>query len=527
MDLTNQTDITNFIFRWIVPLLGCVAAAMATVYMMQEVNPLAAFCACISLIFFAVSVVSTRAGLLVLLFSCAYSDLLKRLLVFWGDLSFEQVSYVLAMAPLVVAGLFVSVITQWAFHRVEIKLRDVLLMGGVGIAMVLSFLLNKRGGGDTLESMKQAANSGLYMVLAPIALKILQNASEIEKLLLKTRIIFIPVALYGIWQSFFGLADFEIEYLKSGLTMMVKELFDIRPKPFSTLNSAGSLGTLTAGLAVLSLYPLLVKRTTQLTFFDKFASIGLFLLYLAASLVSMVRASVLVWMVALFGVWCFRSAARTRVFYWSAIGSFMVLIASSSYILSHIAEWDPANGAESAIAGQALRLQTYSERLKGFVNLTNSTDMYSLFGLPEDQKMRETTYNHDPLSTLLVDVGVVGLVAVIVPFVLIVRFLHKRLLGLPPGAHRDIAVLLVAINAGWLVSHLLFHSVISGFPVNAFFWLFGGMAGALLIMERPSAEVPETDTAPTWSRAPEMRLGYAATHERFTTGSARARRVPQ
>ena len=482
---------------------------MATVYIMQEINPLAAACVCASLVLFFVAAVSPRMGLFVLLLVAAYSDLLKRMLVFWGSLSFEQVSYVLAAGPLVVAGLFVAVITRWAFHRVEIRKRDVLLVLAIGGVMAVNFFLSKRGHAETLEAMKDAANRGLYLMAAPIALKILEEPAEIEKFVRMARLWFIPVAAYGIFQSIFGLADFEIEYLKSGLTIMVKELWDVRPKPFSTLNSAGTFGTLTAAFAVMALYPLVVKSRQRVLLGEKCLSIGLFLLYLAASVVSMVRASLVVWIVALIGLWCFGSRLRTRVFYWAAGASFAALLAASPYLLDHLAEWDPAANAQSEFAGQALRLQTYSERLKGFVNLTRSTEMYSLFGLPEDKKMTETTYNHDPISSLLVDAGIVGLGVAATVLVVGLRFLHKRLLGLPSGPNRDLAVLLIAIDTGWLASHLLFHGVLTSFPVNLFFWLFAGMAGFLLLWTEPEAPETAPDSAaspePRWARAPQTR----------------------
>ncbi len=497
MDFTNRIDIKNLFFRTGVPLVGCIAAAVATVYMMQEVNPLAASCICASAVFFVVAAVSPRAGFMILLFLCAYSDLLKRMLVFWGDLSFEQVSYVLAGAPVVVAGLSASVVTRWAFHRLHLGMRELLIMVGIGIAMSLNFLLAYREGAGLLEAAKQAANNGLYLVLALVALKLIERPEQVGKFLLTARWMFIPVAAYGIFQAFFGLADFEIEYLRSGLTIMVKEMWDVRPRPFSTLNSAHALGTVAAGFAVLSLYPILGHRGHRAVFGEKLKSGGLFLLYLAASLASLARTAIIVWVVGLFAFWCFRSRWRTKVFYWLSVAGFAGLIAASPFILENIAAWDPANDQQSAVVGQALRIQTYVERLRGFVNLTRSTEMYSLFGLREDQKMTEMTYNHDPISSLLVDFGLVGLATAMAVVFFGLRAIHSRLLARPPGEDRDTVVLLTAINVGWLASHVLFHGVITTFPVNAFFWLFIGMIGFLLLREKTPAEEParEDDSA--------------------------------
>lgn len=518
MDFTNRSDIANLFFRIGVPLVGCVAAAMATVYMMQEINPLAAFCVCASAVFFVMAAVSPRAGVILLLLQCAYSDLLKRMLVFWGDLSFEQVSYVLIGAPLVVAGLFVSVITQSAFHRLRISSRDFLLLAAVGVAMALNFFLAKRAGAETLESLKQAANNGLYLTLTPIAMKLIQSPEQIGRVLLNARLIFMPVAAYGIFQAIFGLADFEIEYLKSGLTIMVKELFDVRPRPFSTLNSGTALSVIASAFALLSLYPLIIRgRRTPIG--ERIKSISLSLLYLTSAVVSLVRGGIMVWIVGLVALWCFGSRVRTRVFYISGVAAFALLIAASPYLIDNIAVWDPANNVDSEVIGQAVRLQTYSERLKGFVNLTRSTDMYSLIGLPEYQKMTETTWNHDPISSLLVDFGLVGLVTVATILILALRFIHVRLLALPEGPVRATAVLLAAINAGILVSHMLFNGIFGTFPINAFFWLFAGMLGVLLLRKdgetAPDEVIDVPAPEPRWSRVGATSEPALAGEERF------------
>lgn len=531
MDITNRSDVANLFFRIGVPLVGCVAAAMATVYMMQEINPLAAFCVCASAVFFVMAAVSPRAGLILLLFQCAYSDLLKRMLVFWGDLSYEQVSYVLIGAPLVVAGLFVSVVTQSAFHRLRISMRDILLLVAVAAAMGLNFLIAKRAGAETLESLKQAANNGLYLTLTPIAMKLIQSPEQIGRVLLSARLIFLPVAAYGIFQAIFGLADFEIEYLKSGLTIMVKELFDVRPRPFSTLNSGTALSVIAASFALLSLYPL-ITRGKQTPYGERIKSISFSLLYLTAAVVSLVRGGIMVWIIGLIALWCFGSRFRTRAFYISGVAAFVLLIASSPYLIENIAAWDPANNVDSEVIGQAIRLQTYSERLKGFVNLTRSTDMYSLFGLPEYKKMTETTWHHDPISSLLVDFGIVGLATVATILILALRFVHVRLLALPEGTVRGTAVLLAAIDAGILVSHMLFNGIFGTFPINTFFWLFAGMLGFLLLRKEeegvPSLASDLPAPEPRWSRmganSEPALAGEAASRRRYDGRAAGSRR---
>src|SRR5207249_4526592 len=53
-------------------------------------------------------------------------------------------------------------------------------------------------------------------------------------------------------QYLFGLSSFEIAYLRSGLTMIGPNLDDVRPRPFSTLNSTHAYSCVMAFMMVLS-----------------------------------------------------------------------------------------------------------------------------------------------------------------------------------------------------------------------------------------------------------------------------------
>ena len=64
---------------------------------------------------------------------------------------------------------------------------------------------------------------------------------DVKRLIKFCLIVYIPVALYAIWQQIFGLSDFEFNYLQTGYTITVGLLDDVRPRPFSTLNSVHAL----------------------------------------------------------------------------------------------------------------------------------------------------------------------------------------------------------------------------------------------------------------------------------------------
>ncbi|MGB8167931.1 MAG: hypothetical protein WCF18_10600, partial [Chthoniobacteraceae bacterium] len=247
--MIGTVDIQNFVVRYLLPPVGCIIAAVATVYIISEINPLGAALLCAAAISFAVAIVAPRVGLITLVVLCGYSDFLKRTLIFWSELSFEQLSYVLIAAPLVVTGLIVAFVTRWAFHEIAVTRRDFLMGLLVVVGMGLSFALEWRESKQVLESAKAAVNNGLYVALMPVLAQFISNEEQIVKFFRLAVLLFIPVAAYGIFQAIFGFADFEIQYLRTGLTITANEL---NPRPFSTLNSAGALGDMAAIMAILS-----------------------------------------------------------------------------------------------------------------------------------------------------------------------------------------------------------------------------------------------------------------------------------
>ncbi len=534
-------DIQNFIVRYVVPLVGCVVAATATVYIMSEVNPLAAALFCAAIVFAVVTIVIPRSGLTILLLLCAFSDLLKRLLILVSELSYDQISLVLAAAPLVVTGLIVAVITRWAFRTVRMTRRDAMMGIFLIFAMSWSFAIEFLASRSLLDGIKASINSGLYVAMMPIATTFISTKEDVLRLLRIATLIFIPVAAYGIYQSIFGFADFEIQYLRSGLTITAVE---DKPRPFSTLNSGGAFGDMTAIMAILSLIPYVATQKRELPlkplllplafligyatvcalgefkFSLTLAAVGtvvamipfvvilgeglevrqrlvpllLFVLFSTACICSLVRHSYFVLLAELVGIFCFRSLLRTWIFYGVGIALSLALVVSASYLLGNLAAWDPAASATSEFSERALGIQTYAERLKGFVNLTSSTDMWSAFGLAKDQKGTSTTYHHDPISGILVDYGVFVLAAVLGGFIWMVKFSHQRVLSLHAGTPRLLGVLLLSIMISIIASHILFYGVLTTFPINAFFWLFAGCLFSL-ISDGERSEKSEDDAA--------------------------------
>lgn len=528
---SNTFDVPNLLIRYFLPVFAAIGVAFATIYVMSQANPLGAMLSCFAGAFFVIAVIVPKVGLGILLVLCAYSDLLKRLLILFSRLSFEEVGRVLAMAPIVVAGLVIALISRWAFHRMDITRRDFFMSIAVLAAMGMSFRLAWKVSHEFLGSIKNSINSGLYVAVMPVVAKFLSGKEDLLRYIRITIYIFIPAAIYGIFQTIFGFADFEQDYLATGLTVIT---FEGVPRPFSTLNSAGAWGDASALMAIFSLVPYVVTRQREvplsplilpavfvvfypaicaisgISFSITVAALGIlatmlpfviaagnglppskrllpllsFALFSSACVCSLCRHSYFMLLAGLFGIFCFRTLRRTRVFYMIVAILGASLILSSSYLLNHLEEWDPSTTATSEFSQRALALQTYAERLKGFNNLVSSTDMYSAFGLPNEKKSGATTYHHDPISGILVDYGVLALLVVICGLLWVLQFAHSSVLKLPNGPPRLLGVMLLSCVFTVLASHVLFYGVLSTFPINMFFWFFVGALFCLIGHER-------------------------------------------
>jgi hypothetical protein len=138
------------------------------------------------------------------------------------------------------------------------------------------------------------------------------------------------------------------------------------------------------------------------------------------------------------------------------------------------------------------RIQTYSERLSGFVNLTQSTAMYSPFGLSADDLNSPLTYNHDAFSYVLTHFGVIPTGVLLAVLLFGLRLAHRRVFSMPKNEIRQVATVAISLVLATLATAVLFGgSYYTVFPQNLLLWLLVGVAVTLLtgsFAPRTSAE---------------------------------------
>jgi hypothetical protein len=226
-------------------------------------------------------------------------------------------------------------------------------------------------------------------------------------------------------------------------------------------------------LAVFSLIPTILGPTEPVAGRHRirYALLGLF--YLLVSILAMARSGHIVWMVALAAMFTFASRGRTLAFYGFSATGYAGLIVFADWFIVKLPVWDAKLVKSTPLMWQATRIQTYTDRLRGYLELRDP-DNYTLFGTSHE------VFSHDSMTGALFNYGVVPLaLMLVIAFVCLVK-LHRWVLRLPAGRERRLACLLFGAGLGVVSGAVLFGGVAGVFPVNAFMWIsFGGLVSLI------------------------------------------------
>jgi O-antigen ligase len=343
--------------------------------------------------------------------------------------------------------------------------------------MMCILLKEVSGGVGLLAGLQNFANSGAYFPLILIAGILFPKPEDVKQLVKFCLIIYIPVALYAIWQQFFGLNNFELNYMQTGYTMTVGLLEDIRPRPFSTLNSPHALTVVTSIMALLSFFIHLKgsKRTAW--------QIPVGILFMGACWASMSRAGWVLFALGVIGWVCFRGARTTAAFYGLIMAFLLTLMLNVDPLLDTLGALQDKVPEDSSIDAQTFRIATFSDRLYSFRNMLTNPRFHTWFGNrelhgPSEEVVAHDEMVHDQLTQILVEFGFVGLGAFIFLVVGALSLTHGRVLALRDLERRATAIGLLTVLAAILYSGMLFGSHLGVFPINVFFAV---LLGALLV----------------------------------------------
>jgi hypothetical protein len=433
---------------------------------------------------FTLGIFWPRAGFLFLIGVSGYLDFFKRLLVLTGDINWYEIIDVLKVAPLTLSGVFVGlVLKRWLqgmfFSRVEW-----FIFWFVSAFGLLSVGLAYKDTKFLFAAIATTANTSVYLLLLLIVPLMIDTKQDVVKLIRFMVFVFSPVAIYGIYQGFFGLPSFEIEYLKTGYTINIKELYDVRPRPLSTLNSNQSFAVVMSALFILSTgYQMFNARYRQSTFFWILNWI-VPLIYFIALMVSLARTSWIMGIMGIFLIWIFKNWKMILVFYLSFIGTLISIIVNSRYLLDWLDRVKGLMPTGSDLQEQIFRIGTYVDRLISYNNLMTNPKYLTLFGNRELMRSGGLA-SHDAITDLVVNYGIVGLSVVVAVLSFVLFRIHREILLTEDWDCQFIGRILISIIIGVLVTGAFTGGQLHIFPINLFFWLILGMLLKTFLFQQP------------------------------------------
>ena len=461
-------------------------------------NPIAIFVVLAAPIAFLVGLVQPKVGLSILLVTCGYLDLVKRIAYWFGLYSAGnqgvdtlQMS-VLSFAPITLLGIFAGIIgrrifvTKRIFEKQEQK--------PAAFAILANLLILAAGYKAThslSEALSTGANAGSYLILLIIVPALFTSTDDIVDFLNSILIVFLPCALYGIWQGILGYTDLDVAWLKSGITITGIVLLDVKPRAFGTLASPHPYGLLYWFLLIGGYLFFQTKRWRIFYLLGMFIyAVGLFYGYGRGAWVALLA--------ALGGYFCFKSRVLTLWFYGVALAAFALIAINAQFLLNQMGEFGAALPTESDTQQMALRIGTYSDRLIGFTNWMHSSQLWSWFGIREayeSSEMGSDAYVHDMLGEILVHYGAAGLLGVIIAGATSIVHFHRSIFRIPNERDRKLATLLLSMTASQFIVGGFAGPSYNVFPWNFFIWL---IVGFLIVLCRskpgdadPDQHVPE------------------------------------
>src|SRR5271166_1792534 len=459
-----------FVLKLIGVFVAVVLSVFLGLFIVSYPNPLTTTILVAAIAMSSVAVVHPRSGFYLLIVTTGYLDLVKRLGILSDSLSGLDITVTLAVAPLLMLSICLGVLIRNILERRKLESWQwvvlAILFACIGVVALQSF----RGGAGFLSGAQDFVNTGGYLPLVLITSMIFPKREDALKALRFALWAFLPVALYGIWQQFFGLTDFEVRYLQSGYTMTVDDLYDVRPRPFSTLNSTHTLSVCTAIFAGVAL---LVPFKGGKRFPWQYP---VSLIYIFGCLATIGRSGIFIMPIALIGWLCFRRKWTTGLFYGTILGALILLMFNAEPVLESLGTLQKLLPADdnSDISTEVFRLGTFSERLLSFHNGLTNPRFHTLFGNPDaakadDENSYGETVAHDQITQTLVQYGLVGLGASILIAATGLWLAHRTVLRLKDHTTREIAIALLSVVTAVVYSGMLFGSHLGLFPVDVFF----------------------------------------------------------
>ncbi len=325
-----------------------------------------------------ISIIRPQLSLYAIIPLSCFIDLFKRFMVIYGSPSSSELASLMSTPMIMILGATFSV-----FLAAVTGVKRIDKLGWLSFFLAVLLLSASVAGavasGGGIRGLGHAFNQGIYAFLIFLIPLILDTDEKRLKYLRYCIPFFTIVALYMLKHSFFGLAQFEYDYLMTGLTQEVRILVDDggARRYFSTMNSAATVSTMLSVVATLVL-TLPGKGNRPKSNGRKFFCVLLALLFYTAAAMTLARTGIICGLASLVAYLLYGSKMKTLACYAAGAMIFLMAIFSSGYIVKYrlLDEWqdslqDEALTSESsANTSRALVLTTMYDRLSGWDKLT-------------------------------------------------------------------------------------------------------------------------------------------------------------
>lgn len=433
-----------------------------------------------------------RPAFIYLLIVTAFVDYFKRLMILDSGVQMKDIYSVLGIAPATLAGILASSAYTSLQSRNSLPKGQsawvIMIFFGIAGVMALGLATQGRSG----RALGDTVNLSVYISMLAAVPLLYRTPAELCQLLKILVMIYGVAGLYMIYHGIFGITDLEMEYVKSGLTIEIRQLTEGKFRPFGTMSNAGAASIMFSVLAALVVMGPWGKKGDSLE--STVRGLGmkkflLFLIFTGAAASTLTRTGWILGIVSLVAGLAFRHRSLTRLIYIGIAGIAAYLILGASWIMQS-GQLDRLNSALANFSGSSsmdrqLTVLTFTDRLRSFENLTdvgrNWTPLgWKLAGRSESQK----PFVHDAITDTLLRFGYVplGIVAVL-GFIGLFK-LHHTILAEKSPMNRTLGAACAGVWLALVVGSLSTGTQLYLFPINVFLWFFPATVAGLAFYRR-------------------------------------------